>query len=228
MRAAATKGIRFGQAYVPSPLCAPVRACLAAGKEYDQAGVPQNHGDDWPLQQETFYKILRDEANYTVMSCGKDDLYKNDINFPFYKKLDIKETAIDLGFTNAMRSAGKTKVTKGGPPFEAYREFLENTMVGDEPQAKAFNVYTQCHDGPTGADGNWTSDTLCTADKFTEQIYPDNFVAAEAMKLIGLRDKSKPFFLQINFPGPHYPMVCIWLFAPRDYASVSQLTFCLC
>jgi arylsulfatase len=42
-------GVRFAQAYVPSPLCAPSRACLASGREYDEAGVPDNFSNDYPL-----------------------------------------------------------------------------------------------------------------------------------------------------------------------------------
>lgn len=32
-------GTHFRKAFVPSPLCAPSRACLASGREYDAAGV---------------------------------------------------------------------------------------------------------------------------------------------------------------------------------------------
>jgi len=36
------RGTRFTTAYVPTPVCAPVRVCLAAGKEYDRAGGLEN------------------------------------------------------------------------------------------------------------------------------------------------------------------------------------------
>ena len=47
LESVAKRGTRFTQAYVPSPLCAPVRACLASGKEYDEAGVYDNHADSY-------------------------------------------------------------------------------------------------------------------------------------------------------------------------------------
>lgn len=52
-------GTVFTRAYVAAPLCAPSRSCLAGGREYDEAGVPSNFGNDYPVNQTTFYKILR-------------------------------------------------------------------------------------------------------------------------------------------------------------------------
>lgn len=38
----AARGVTFNNCYCASPLCAPSRACLAAGVEYDKCGVPNN------------------------------------------------------------------------------------------------------------------------------------------------------------------------------------------
>jgi arylsulfatase A-like enzyme len=43
------RGIRFSRAVCASPLCAPSRACLAAGKGYDRCRVIDN-GVDYPLE----------------------------------------------------------------------------------------------------------------------------------------------------------------------------------
>ena len=58
----AKQGTLFRQAVVASPLCAPSRSCLAAGREYDLAGVPSNFDNDYPINQTTFYTLLR--GNY--------------------------------------------------------------------------------------------------------------------------------------------------------------------
>ena len=58
------RGVLFRRAVVPSPLCAPSRACLAAGKEYDRCGVRSN-ADNYPLRQTTYYSLLR-AAGYHV------------------------------------------------------------------------------------------------------------------------------------------------------------------
>ena len=73
-RAVAARGTRFTTAYVPAPVCAPSRSCLAAGREYDEAGVPSNRYD-YPIKQTTFYTQLR-SSGYHVMTTGKDDLTK--------------------------------------------------------------------------------------------------------------------------------------------------------
>ena len=38
----AASGVRFTHAFVGAPVCAPSRACLASGRQYDQNTVPMN------------------------------------------------------------------------------------------------------------------------------------------------------------------------------------------
>ena len=62
----AKQGTLFRQAVVASPLCAPSRSCLAAGREYDLAGVPSNFDNDYPINQTTFYTLLRGNCSSYV------------------------------------------------------------------------------------------------------------------------------------------------------------------
>jgi arylsulfatase A-like enzyme len=55
IQAISKNGVRFSHAYVPAPVCAPSRACLASGREYDQAGVPNNFHNDYDIGIPTFY-----------------------------------------------------------------------------------------------------------------------------------------------------------------------------
>ncbi|MHC5058463.1 MAG: sulfatase-like hydrolase/transferase [Planctomycetota bacterium] len=75
----AGEGVEFTRAVTPSPLCAPARACLASGMEYDRAGVPGNDVN-YPLDQASLYKLLRD-SGYHVMGCGKFDLHKPELDW---------------------------------------------------------------------------------------------------------------------------------------------------
>src|SRR5216117_1123296 len=70
----AQRGVRFTNAVVASPLCAPSRACLASGKEYDHCRVRDN-GENYPVDQTTYYTLLRDSGYHTA-ACGKVDLHK--------------------------------------------------------------------------------------------------------------------------------------------------------
>jgi arylsulfatase A-like enzyme len=63
------RGVKFEHAYVPSPLCAPSRAALASGREYDEAGVPTNENNDFPLSIPTFYQSLQ-RAGYWTATTG--------------------------------------------------------------------------------------------------------------------------------------------------------------
>ncbi len=64
----AAQGTRFSQAFCASPLCAPSRATVAAGKSYERCGVI-NNGQNYPLNQPTYYQALR-EAGYRVAGVG--------------------------------------------------------------------------------------------------------------------------------------------------------------
>lgn len=74
LNALGRRGIRFSNAVCPSPVCAPSRACLASGMEYENCGVAKNR-DRYPAEKTTFYRHLRN-SGYHTMACGKIDLYK--------------------------------------------------------------------------------------------------------------------------------------------------------
>ena len=83
------RGVRFTHAVTPSPLCAPARARLAAGKEYARCRVPQNDVD-YPLDQVTVYTLLR-QSGYHVLGCGKFDLNKGSQDWGLDGKTLLKE-----------------------------------------------------------------------------------------------------------------------------------------
>src|SRR5665213_3068796 len=74
INALAAQGIRFSNAICPSPLCAPSRACVALGLEYERTRVPVNEAD-MPLDLINVYQVLR-QAGYYLGGCGKFDLQK--------------------------------------------------------------------------------------------------------------------------------------------------------
>lgn len=200
------RGTRFTQAYVPSPFCGPSRACLAFGKEYDATGVPDN--SRWTEDHTTWttvYKLLRDEGGYHTMTCGKDDFYEWDEHFSKYPGMEPRNMPLaDLGFADAIRSDGKIRVTKDSDRLnEAYRTFLESTTVTtkDGRTIGARAAYKDCMEEPINAHGK------CDAKSFPNEIYPDDFVKDRAIELLDRKPQGKPWFLQVNFPGPHHPVV---------------------
>ncbi len=96
----ADEGVDFAKAVTPSPLCAPARACLAAGMEYDRCRVPTN-GENYPLDQTTVYTLLR-ESGYHVLGCGKFDLHKPELDWG----LDGKRLIEEWGFSDGVDNVG--------------------------------------------------------------------------------------------------------------------------
>jgi len=194
-------GTHFSKAFVPSPLCAPSRACLAGGREYDAAGVPDNFSNNYPVNQTTFYTLLR-ESGYVVMTSGKDDLTKASgpgLNGTFH--------ADALGFTQYRRCDGKDDAA-GASPHDPYGLFCSQHFAEvDGKNESLFAVYDadmkSCA-APGGAAGGYD---CVKASPMPEFAYEDNWVGANAVALLAAKPAGAPWFLQISFPGPHPPFV---------------------
>ena len=70
LRSLQNGGTRFTEAYVPSPSCAPSRASLSSGREYDRNGVLGNDANDYDSRIPTYYSALQ-EAGYWTMTAGQ-------------------------------------------------------------------------------------------------------------------------------------------------------------
>ena len=187
----AREGVRFDHAVVPSPVCAPCRACMAVGREYDDNPVPGNE-KDLPMDADTVYRRLRDDAGYHVMGCGKFDLHKATKDW----NLDGSRCLAEWGFSDGIDSEGKWDGVSSGmeKPMGPYLQMLEerglrqaylDDMARRRPQA-----------------GHRLAAHACP---LPEDAYGDNWVGGNALKLLEEAPEGKPWFLQINFPGPHDP-----------------------
>ena len=135
---------------------------------------------------------------------------------------------MDLGFTDAVRTAGKVKITRdlrSRPDRsdrrldEPYRLFLEGTTMTmlNGTDINARRAYVACVRG-LGPEGG------CDSSSFNEETYPDAFVRKIAIDMLDRIPESgstsstgstgstgssdrQPWFLQVNFPGPHHPII---------------------
>jgi choline-sulfatase len=189
LSALASRGVAFRNAIVASPLCAPSRACLASGREYDRCGVPSNQAD-YPLSQTTFYSLLRG-SGYHVMACGKVDLHKATQDWG----LDGKRLLKDWGFSDGIDNAGKMDAIASGAaaPRDPYMAYLHERKLAAahvaDFRARAKEGYKATY--PTPLD---------------DAAYCDNWIGDNARRLIDSVPSGKPWFLQVNFTGPHNPM----------------------
>lgn len=181
------RGTQFTRAICPSPLCAPSRACVATGCEYPRAGVRDNR-DDLPPDRPTFYRLLRD-AGYHVAGCGKFDLHKAS-----YVWGPEGRHGLDAwGFSDGIDNEGKIDAVLSGReaargPYMAYleRRGLKEVHVRD----------IDCR----RADKHAAFPTPLPAD-----AYCDNWIGDNALDLMRRFPAGRPWFLQVNFTGPHNP-----------------------
>lgn len=184
------QGIRFTQAICPSPLCAPSRACLAQGVEYDNCPVP-NNGFNLPSDQPTLYTRLKD-AGYHVMGCGKFDLHKATSNWG----LDGQHLLPEWGFSAGIDNAGKWDAYGSGKntPKDPYMYYLHlnglaKTHIDDFSKRRGKGNFTATFPTP-----------------LPDHAYCDNWIANNGISLLRDAPKDKPWFIQVNFAGPHSPV----------------------
>jgi arylsulfatase A-like enzyme len=183
--------VRFTNALTPSPLCAPARACLASGKEYGRCGVLSN-AFDYPLEQRTFYSLLRD-SGYWVAGCGKFDLHKATPHWGLDGRRSIKE----WGFSDAIDNEGKWDGVQSGAvqpqgPYMAYlhERGLASLYVADlRKRVQSGGDYQSTWPSP-----------------LPPEAYGDNWVARNGLDLMRRFPQGKPWYLVVNFVGPHDPM----------------------
>lgn len=206
-RKIAAAGTRFTTAYVPAPVCAPSRSCLASAREYDHTGVPSN-GFDFPINETTFYMVLR-QRGYHVMTTGKDDLTKRSQlgsnngypGCPTCVDGDGRYHLDALGFSDGLRYSGKMDVVNKPNPHEMYGYYLRNHTIelqGGE-NVTGWEAHRACMGKGTKAD--------CVNATFTPELYEDDFTAINAIKLLERKPEGVPWFLHVSFPGPHDPFL---------------------
>jgi len=193
------RGIRFANAVCPSPLCAPSRACIAAGKEYDRCRVAGNHAN-YPLDQTTIYTLFRN-SGYHVMGCGKFDLSKASKGWGVDGKAEIAGWGFSDGIDNAGKGDGIVAyyTDPKGPkdPYYAYLDSLEPPLG----EICAGDIARRYQAEPKGS-GKYALPDPCPVP---DEHYCDNWIALNGLKLIENSPKGKPWFLQVNFNGPHPP-----------------------
>lgn len=210
-----TRGVGFGRAWTPSPLCAPARSCFACGKGYDRAPV-RNNAMDNPIDVPTFYRELWN-GGYQVANIGKSDLLKggNAWGVDGRHVVDGVDRMSALGFSHGFDSAGKHAAEKAARDGcnEPYTHMLQERglipqflddfsrrKVGSAGKLPLSDWLTGAQTVPPDAYANVTPAPL------PPDAYNDNFVGQAANEQLKSFDGDKPWFLIVNFPGPHEPM----------------------
>ena len=188
----------FRNALTPSPLCSPARSCMAAVAPYDRQDVKHNQHDVDPADP-NLYQAMRN-AGYQVLGCGKFDLLKGSMDWGESGQHGKGDEARirQLGFTDGIDNAGKHDFVMGhrkgrAEPFQAF--LREHDLL---------DIHLEDYAGRTGADrANYVNTEPTPLPDFA---YGDNWIAANGLKLLDRATDTEPWFLQVNFNGPHEPM----------------------
>jgi arylsulfatase A-like enzyme len=198
-------GVTFTNAITPSPLCAPARACLAAGVQYRDCNVKGNY-ENYPIDQKTYYSVLK-KSGYSVGAVGKLDLHKP----THFWGLNGWIPDLDkLGFTHVIDNEGK---------WDAIQSVvMEQDEKGRRRRVKPENFKPK---GPylkyLSDHGLLTTHVKDFLKRFGKQnlnsdptplpdhAYCDNWLTNNGIKLLREFPKDKPWHLVVNFTGPHDP-----------------------
>lgn len=190
--ALARRGVRFTQCRTNAPVCAPARACLVEGLRFERAGVPHNNVSTDPGAR-TYMKQLQ-AVGYHTAGCGKFDLFKPE----HFRGLEgWTDNLGEIGFTRAYDQSGKFDcATNGWPePQDFYSSYLHEqglmrTHVEDYRRRK--------ENRESGACGAWPT-------PLPREAHTDEFTTRNALRLLDELPGDAPWYLWVNFPGPHDP-----------------------
>lgn len=206
-------GVAFQRAWTPSPLCGPARSSLATGKDYGHAPV-MNHRQSNPVETDTFYRRLG-QAGYTVASLGKSDLFKPDNSWGRDGRHRVQgvDRLAQLGIPAGSDMAGKHDAA------DAAALDCADPYTARLQEAGLIDIFTRdlaarSEDSPlTVADweaGKVREPECCyanvTPSPLPPELYADNVVGQAAVDFIGQAPEAAPWFLMVNFLGPHEPM----------------------
>ena len=189
----AAHGIRFNNAYTPSPVCTPARTCLQTGLwahnhrlMFNTAYADLRGGVKDPSPDITFFSDILNEDGWRCANIGKwhigTDLNKPSVHgydptHPYFPGYGVPSNI--YGYRN------------GSKPHPHYLEYLKSQGVDE------FRLLTQTRmDRPLLA-GMQDGPTSASIPSYLASMTTDTF--GDYSKL------GDPFFISCNFWGPHAP-----------------------
>lgn len=214
LRQLAERGRWLTNAVCPSPVCAPSRACLVAGQEYDNTRVWGN--DTYAPDDLLKYHLrLRDEAGYHVMAAGKHHVGNNQtarivpesealaqagqaVGPKLHRGVDGRQGIEEWGFSDAIFNAGLNQATilmrnNDMVPQDTYMTFLHERGLAEAHIAD----YVR-----RNKEGVWTATFPCP---LPDDAYFDTWITSNAIKVLDRAPSDKPWYLEVNLQNPHHP-----------------------
>ena len=199
LRQLSARGRWLTNAVCPAPLCAPSRACLVAGQQYDRTQVWGN--DTYaPDGLPRYHLRLRDEAGYHVMAVGKHHVGNNQSGIPpkLHRGVDGRQGLRAWGFSDAIFNAGLNQATilmrrHDMVPQDTYMTFLHQRGLAEQHMAD----YER-----RNQEGVWTATFPTT---LPDDAYFDSWITQNALILLDRAPADCPWYLEVNLQNPHHP-----------------------
>ena len=138
---------------------------------------------------------MRDNG-YFVMVSGKDDLTKK-----AGCGIDGRYRLNNLGFDAQRRCKGKSDNTVSYPtitdPFAVYLSEHYN-VIQNGSNVSEWYIRAQCMK-------HCCTNHACETIDVHTAAYEDNYITDNTLELLDQAPKDQPWFLQINWAGPHPP-----------------------
>jgi arylsulfatase len=188
----AEKGVIFSNCFTCGPLCMPARASLMTGQYVHEHGQWNNKPPARNPKSPSHVRRMRDEAGYHTAFIGKSHLVLGSVTSdkPNLKKwgFDYSDEVQDaFGLARDATSSWSKWMKQLGKytQYKKYMTYFEKNYENKNP---------------------WGTQPLdITPWNLTSEEHYDIYVGGRADQWIRNYSGSQPFYLQVNFPGPHYP-----------------------
>ena len=187
--ALAADGVLFRSAYCPSMACAPSRASIFTGRHLSGHHVGNNNHELDPPDLPVLPQLLW-QSGYDTALVGKLHLK------PFHR---------DFGFRHFLRhDAPYTNYFEPEAVESAYVDFLKKTQFREDPDrpVREFTADEAC-------DGTDELRFILGTNIADEAHHETTWASQESIRFLDEEwDRSRPFFLNCSFYGPHQPYLC--------------------
>ncbi|MEZ4240688.1 MAG: sulfatase-like hydrolase/transferase [Myxococcota bacterium] len=194
--ALAAESVRFPWMFTNAPLCRPARASMMTGRLAHVHGCWDNDSLADPLGP-SHVRRIRDEAGYRTALIGKSHLTL--IQGHSLAEVNVEKMR-QWGFEDSLELLSQiTCATKPNP----YSDWLgETTPAGERSKAERYAAYVTAWELLGFPPPDVDPYDLGTADHV--DLWCGDLAAAW-IRDQAAGDDDRPFYLQVNFPGPHPP-----------------------
>ena len=189
MEKIAARGWEGKNCYTTSPQCVPARLSLLSGLFPSQLGVTKNEAFNVPADTPSQLRKIRDKGWHTAL-IGKTHWTNHTIKDDLRKNRDLMN---ELGLDYIQEIAGPRALQR--IKCDLTEEWEKNNLF----QAQMNDLKKRYGEGRTK--NLWEARHTILPNN----LYPDIWIANQAIKYIQKLPEKKPWLLWISFVGPHEP-----------------------